>query len=68
MIGDPDLDRAVDVAPLGVMEESFTDQGNARHESKRSNEGAELERALNAVAISRPIRMLPEKLVDLVFR
>jgi hypothetical protein len=67
MIGDPDLDRAVDVAPLGVMEKFFTDQGNPRHEPKRGDEGAELERALNAVAISRPIRVLPEKLVDLVF-
>jgi len=49
------------------MKKSFADQGNARHEPKRGDEGTELERALNAVAISRPIRMLPEKLVDLVF-
>lgn len=68
VISNADLHRAVDIAPLRVMEEILTDQGNTRHETECGDEGTKLERALDPIAVSRPIRMPPEQFIDLFFR
>ena len=65
MVGDGDLDRAVDIAPLGMVEQVLGDQRHARHESEGGNERSALIGATQSITIAGPRRVSSEQLVDL---
>ena len=66
MVGDGDLDRAVDIAPLGMVEQVLGDQRHARHESEGGNERPELVGATQSITVAGPRRVGGEQLADLV--